>query len=459
MKTEDTGEQPLNGWKAIAAYLGKSTRAAQRWEQDLAMPVHRLHTPTGQVVYAHRQEIDKWRAALDPRDTADTDTAEPPGSVASDDVVDGTPGVSPRPGPHAAWRIGMAWGCAAVAVAAIAYWILGFGRGTVSSVLLKEDALAAVDARGFTVWEHQLGWTPERTGHGATNAPTEFVSADIDGDGANDTLVAIRQPASGTDPQRDAVFCFSPSGTLRWSYAPMVTMSFAGRRFEGPWRVFAMTVSTTAGRQRVFVSYGHHTWWPSFVVELTAGGEAEPKYFQSGSIWSLRAWSHAGSEYLVAAGVTNGYGRASVAVLDANASPSTVPQDRLPQEYRCDDCPRAGPAFFALLPRTEIANATGSVYNRVVQLDRVGQDYSLTTVEDVMDSASGATYVLGRDLLFRDAALNSHYWARHDELQRERLIDHPASTCVEARKPHAISTWKPGSGWQDLSISFENAKR
>src|SRR5688500_17764829 len=56
----------LDGWKAIAAHLGRSVRSAQRWERDLQLPVHRIPTPDGgQLVYARATEIDAWRRQHD----------------------------------------------------------------------------------------------------------------------------------------------------------------------------------------------------------------------------------------------------------------------------------------------------------------------------------------------------------------------------------------------------------
>ena len=64
------GDQ-LNGWKEIAAHLGKSVRAAQRWERELGLPVHRIKTVAGQAVFASRREIDDWRRTVEaPRDEA-----------------------------------------------------------------------------------------------------------------------------------------------------------------------------------------------------------------------------------------------------------------------------------------------------------------------------------------------------------------------------------------------------
>ena len=51
----------LNGWKEIASYIGKSVRSAQRWEHVVGLPVHRLYTVRGQIVFGFRHEIDNWQ--------------------------------------------------------------------------------------------------------------------------------------------------------------------------------------------------------------------------------------------------------------------------------------------------------------------------------------------------------------------------------------------------------------
>lgn len=52
----------LNGWKAIAAYLGREERTAMRWATDRGLPVHRAPGRGRGSVYAHPDEIDAWMA-------------------------------------------------------------------------------------------------------------------------------------------------------------------------------------------------------------------------------------------------------------------------------------------------------------------------------------------------------------------------------------------------------------
>ncbi len=50
----------LISWKAIAAYLGHSTRTAKRWEVDAGLPVCRNDAKRGTSVFARTSDLDQW---------------------------------------------------------------------------------------------------------------------------------------------------------------------------------------------------------------------------------------------------------------------------------------------------------------------------------------------------------------------------------------------------------------
>ena len=50
----------LNSWKEIAVYLGRGVRTVQRWEQELALPVHRPRGRSRSAVLAFKRELDQW---------------------------------------------------------------------------------------------------------------------------------------------------------------------------------------------------------------------------------------------------------------------------------------------------------------------------------------------------------------------------------------------------------------
>ncbi len=50
----------IAGWKSIARYLGQGVRTVQRWEHELALPVHHAKgAPRGPVV-AQSEDLDAW---------------------------------------------------------------------------------------------------------------------------------------------------------------------------------------------------------------------------------------------------------------------------------------------------------------------------------------------------------------------------------------------------------------
>lgn len=55
----------LNGWKEIAAHIGRSTRTVQRWEFTHGMPVHRPNQKKRSSVSAFTDELELWMSRTD----------------------------------------------------------------------------------------------------------------------------------------------------------------------------------------------------------------------------------------------------------------------------------------------------------------------------------------------------------------------------------------------------------
>src|SRR5258708_6546705 len=58
-----SGDDRLDSWKEIAAYLGREGRTVQGWEKLEGLPVHRHQHARQGSVYAFRSELDTWREA------------------------------------------------------------------------------------------------------------------------------------------------------------------------------------------------------------------------------------------------------------------------------------------------------------------------------------------------------------------------------------------------------------
>lgn len=49
-------------WKEISAYLRRSEKTCQRWEEELGLPIHRLDGTPKARVFAYSDELDGWLA-------------------------------------------------------------------------------------------------------------------------------------------------------------------------------------------------------------------------------------------------------------------------------------------------------------------------------------------------------------------------------------------------------------
>jgi hypothetical protein len=79
----------LNGWKEIAAYIGRGVRTVQRWESHVGLPVHRPQGRDRSAVVAFAEELDAWLLHTPVRLLADTSTGMgapkmPPGATHTD---------------------------------------------------------------------------------------------------------------------------------------------------------------------------------------------------------------------------------------------------------------------------------------------------------------------------------------------------------------------------------------
>jgi hypothetical protein len=75
----------FDSWKEIAAYLQRDARTVRRWEQDRALPVHRVPGGGRAAVYAYSNEIDEWLQGRGKNGngdiSTDIDTKQDPGGT------------------------------------------------------------------------------------------------------------------------------------------------------------------------------------------------------------------------------------------------------------------------------------------------------------------------------------------------------------------------------------------
>ena len=71
----------MESWKAIANYLQRDVRTAQRWEQEEGLPVHRHEHKKQATVFAFRHEIDAWKTLKDKAPVTGSTVGRKPGWI------------------------------------------------------------------------------------------------------------------------------------------------------------------------------------------------------------------------------------------------------------------------------------------------------------------------------------------------------------------------------------------
>jgi hypothetical protein len=434
-------DERLVGWKEVAAFFGRSVRAVQRWERELALPVHRVRTIRRGSVYAYRSELQQWLARADPMRLQDADGGQAPAAAHSDtragETVDGRAfGVARR----SSW---FAIAAALVTLVAIggAWFLRAEPAAGAASVRIDGSRLEALATDGTPAWTYDLGFTGVLFADEGRNRPT--ILTDLDGDGTRDLIVAVRNGDSVNDIRdSDRLLCFTEDGTLVWSYAmEEIPYSFDGERFDGPTRFLSWTAD---GEGHIWVAVAHHTWWPTVVVRVDAHGAGQVRYVQSGGVYALKAWHAQDRAVIVAGGIVNEYGLASVAVIDAAAEFSVSPQTP-GGGFHCDDCPDGAVAAFDLFPRSDVSRASPqNPYSIVNGLDATGDAIRVSSLEG---ESVVLYHVLHRDLSIEIEPFTDPYRQVHRRFERMGRLDHPFDECPDRAAMSQVAEWRPDSGW------------
>lgn len=453
------GSAPLNGWKEIAGYLGRSVRAAQRYERELGLPVHRLHTEHGQTVYAFPTEIDRWRRDLDAPPERSTEVNF--GSVRSaisglpDGSRDNRPEHVARPTPGETDASGrVTWKRQAIAWAAAGLLIalgLAFGlRGELTrepspdvpvAYQWRGQAVNALDANDHVLWSHRF----DRNASAVPGVANQGGSAiDLDGDGVPELIVPVRFAPHGAElVTTDGVYVFSSDGRPLRTVVPDLQVTCGTQTFGGPWALRAIAASTGTGPKHLWLAFVHNTWRPSFVLDVTPNRTASVRYVQSGWIFSLTEWNTPAGRLLAAGGVMNEQELASVALIDTAgetaASPASTAKDA------CSAGPSRPVRRVFLFPRLEVTEPR-STYDSAGRVHAVGSDLKVSYGD------SSAIVRLTPDFQIASYALADSFFRRHEELEAKGLLDHPAEECPFVGAEKEIREWTPLAGWQILYV-------
>lgn len=335
------------GWKEIADFFGVTVRTAQLWEAERALPVRRL--PGGRV-FAQEQELKDW-------------AQNGPG------LSPATPTPEPGRKPHWAWALLLIPLCAALTWP---WW----RPVNPSAAFVQGGLLTAVDQRGHELWKAALPAPPvEISPNLLMRTPVHLV--DLDGDGRNEVLVAVRAPEGQSS---DELLCYSSRGELRWTRKAGGKVRTAKADLSGryvwtnllPW-------TSPSGRGLLVISVSALSF-PSQVALLDSSGRTLRQYWHAGHLHPMLVADSDGDgrRELWTGGIHNPSHRAAVVVLDPEemqgASEESSP------DYQIVDQPPTREVAHVLLYRSEPSRAI-AYFNAAVGIHLLGHRVAVGTKE------------------------------------------------------------------------------
>jgi hypothetical protein len=438
-----TSSDTLHGWKDIANYLGRSTRAVQRWEGELNLPVHRIQGANGPTVYAHRAELDDWKKSRDlPKPTFD----EVPEATADENLPATTNSPSERTqAGKPTWRL---LALTAILTLTAGVWIGQRLRlpepttGPIAHLDFVGRSVVALDSQSRVVWSHDFGRQVSRA--------DDHLGSELGDNGVpatnNDTIVVgvrLTSPG-GAQTDSDILVGFSRSGIEKWRVTPNFKLACGKDNFAGPWSISSIVFGQGSDSPKVYAAFRNHTWWPSILLEIDEAGNQRVIYVQAGWIRSLAEWKSPAGHFLAVGGVYNEFEHPSTTLIDLNGPPAMSPHSD--PRFNCTDLPAGQPVAAYLWPTLDVRAESAYPMTTAVMALENGLRIQL---EETGGDAIGE---LNTDLSVRSFSLADNYWTVHRRREAEGFINHTAEACPERTRPQPIEKWTSATGWVHSTI-------
>lgn len=421
----------LDSWKEIAAHIGRDVRTAIRWEHERGLPVHRLPGGRRGVVFAYRDEVDRWLLSA----------AEAGGPV---------------PPTRPTWRRAvvlpsLAATALVLTLAFAALWAShqpspGAPAGPrIDRLELEARAVVARAEDGSVAWRHELG---DRTvPQSRANTPW-FAIADVDGDGRAEVAASVPLDANG-DGYLDELYLFSGTGKVLWRQRLQDRLTFRAGTFGPPWATGHVAIYRVRGEARIAWGIGHHTWWPGILAVLDGSGRRLGTFVHGGQIRAVRAVETARGPLLLVGGISNAYRAAFMAVLDGSAVTGQGPVP-FGSPFECAGCDKGRPLHYFVFPPSDISRASGAPYNFTRDLLPHGEQIEAYTREsDPGAPMAEMIFRFSRDFHLLDAR-TADSWAAHEAFEKAGKLDHGVAECPWYRDPPPVREWTPTGGWIDV---------
>lgn len=397
----------LDGWKEIAAYIGRGVRTAQRWEKALGMPVRRQVTGSADTPYAVPDEIDAWRltvSKLPKSDSYGVDKAAPLGQSEPSDNGDPRSNLTAAPSapPHAVFGGVRHWTRIAVLFLAVGglisgavyVWLPWIRTVNPHAIKAAGNTMTVFGPKGQELWAKSFDF-PLTDLSSPVTLERQSRIVDIDGDGRNEILVSL------TAPENSGLFVFGPRGSLLFHDRVNRTVRFGSEAYGPSWVADRLYVPQRPGS--VLASY--HVWeeFAAVIRETDVGGRLLGEYWSNGYVTGVARLPVNGSMVTFVGAAHNETGGASLAIFTRGLGGSAPART---EKYRCTDCPPGHPDVFLVFPRARVA-ARASFNASVISIAPVGPDrfsirvlpgFSEDSLESVYYHVDASGHVLRAEL-------------------------------------------------------------
>jgi hypothetical protein len=449
----------LNGWKEISAYLGKSVRTVQRWEKDLALPIHRIHGTVGEIVFALTAEIDQWQAltpAVQKQDVQQNgqngDTHEAGNGFGMADA--GPAAVAKTAEAVRAWRVATMGMLLLTLVATAGWaWTLWVASGHAPRVevdkvparfRVTESRLMVLNDAEEELWSRPIAGRMDPTNYSPEQRQTERMVAfrDLDGDGQREVLFLAMTNANS----ERTLYVFEGDGTLRFSHRAGYSLQVGPDQHGPPWNGNGFFMTTNdGGTSSIWFHSVHHTWFSSVLEKLDHQGRVLDTYWSNGHVETLRESTFNGRRVVLVGATNNDFVAGSLAVLDYDHPSGSAPSLNL--KYSCRTCPAGQPVAYYVFPMMENARVTDSrPMVSEIKVDGAGNvllgvNQARWTVPASGEALYGGVfYGLAADGRVVNGETSDRYRQEHVMLETMGLLDHGFGLACE-KKLYPVLRW------------------
>jgi len=417
----------LSSWKEIANYLKIRVRTAQRWEEKLGLPVHRMEKLNKTYVFAYVDEIDRW---LDEKSQKEKSSKK--SLLKNKKLIFGL----------------------IFSILLISASILFLRLSTHSNNLIPSDfkinnsQLVIYNNSGKKLWNYDLQtqidpveykWKDFTGRKSHSNIPLNVFFQDID----HDNRINVIFVAQTKYNSNEKVLCFDEKGKLLWSFKPGREIKYGDYLISPDFDIRLVRVIdlNNDGFFEIVIIANHKIHFPTRVTVLNYKGKIIGEYWNSGHLPCVEFLdlNDDGLKEIILGGVNNNYRKACLVVLDIRKIEGSSPQVK-GSRYYSEELKAGTEKYYILIPPNELGKLF-HIYECVSSIDifkekRIEICTNFSKIIYDFDYQMRANYVYFGD----------KFMFQYEKLKREGKINKPLSSFDKNKLISDILYWD-GEKW------------